>query len=134
MDEPGHPLATILVAVAIVVIGALAIALLRHGQQPPLQPPDRFGVFERTPSEEVSTPTDMIATYTAGPHVAVLSVSSADEASDQTKSCVSSSGSTQCNWSDGAFDYTLVNNSSDVEATRLFTTQAEDAFKAANGR
>jgi hypothetical protein len=122
----------VFVGLLVVLAGAATIVVIGPGQRPPLRPPDRFGVLERTPSEEVSTPHDMIATYTYGPHSAVLSVSGKDDAKNYAEACVRSSSGSQCSWSDGAFDYILVNNSSDVEATRLFAAQAQDAFKATN--
>jgi len=122
MDEPGHPVAAIVVAVGILVVGAVAITLVGPGERASLQIPQRIGDLQRTPSEEVSTPNDLVATYTSGQRVVLLSVTRTD-AGDAPISCTAN----QCVVVRDGLSYTLVDNSSDTFGTKDLVEQAVSA-------
>lgn len=135
MDEPNRPAKrpalTIVVALAVVALGIAVIALVGPGERAALQPPEQIGNLRRTPSEEVSTPRDLIATYTGGSTVAVLSVHRA-QAADTLAHCTTESAATQCVWTSEDLSYTLVVNSAETQATSDLAAQATQAVQAVN--
>jgi len=122
MEEPGHPVAAIVVVVGVLLAGVLAIVLVGPGERASLQIPQRIGDLQRTPSEEVSTPENLVATYTSGQRVVLLSVTRTD-AGDAPISC----SANQCVVVRDGLSYTLVDNSSDTFSTKDLVEQAVSA-------
>jgi hypothetical protein len=121
------------VALVVVLAGMVAILFLGRSEKPVLQIPETIGPLVRTPSEEVSTSQDLIATYTSAGQVALLSVTRTS-ASDVPMLCTPqpATPSTQCSWTSEGLSYTVVGNTADAEATAAFAAQAEHAVRAIN--
>jgi hypothetical protein len=117
----------ILVAVGVVVVGIAAIALVGPGTPATLRIPDSIGDLHRTPSEEASTPQNLIATYAGGERVVLLSVART-AARDAPASCTAG----QCVWVSDGLSYTIVDDAGDGHATAAFPQQAEQAVRAVN--
>jgi len=132
-EEPDQRNLTMAVALVVVLLGMLAILFLGRSEKPVLLIPNSIGPLVRTPSEEVSTSQDLIATYTSAGKVALLSVTR-DEGSDVPMTCTPhpSTPSTECKWTSEGLTYTVVGNTADAEATAAFAAQAEYAVRAMN--
>src|SRR3954454_20906069 len=85
VDATEHKALPIMVALAVVLAGMVAIAFLGPGEQIGLHPPERIAGLQRTPSEEVSTPEEMLATYMAGTQVVVIGASRTSSTSTPTR-------------------------------------------------